>query len=105
MRALPVLLVLTLAAVGALAVTWARAATDTTGQVAFDRPLAIPPLAPSRIEEGTRVFELRATTGTTDFGVGDGATRTWGFDGAYLGPTLRAERAYLFVAMQQMPAH
>ncbi|MGY1706785.1 multicopper oxidase family protein [Geodermatophilus sp. SYSU D00697] len=91
-RALLVLLALALAAVGALAVTWARAATDTTGQVVFDRPLAIPPLALSRVEDGTRVFELRATTGTTDFGVGAGATRTWGFDGAHLGPTLRAGR-------------
>ncbi|MCZ2860864.1 multicopper oxidase family protein [Blastococcus sp. VKM Ac-2987] len=91
-RALLALLVVALAGVGALALTWARASTDTTGQVAFDRPLAIPPLAPSRIENGTRVFDLRATTGTTDFGVGDGATRTWGFNGAYLGPTLRAER-------------
>ncbi|MGY1711288.1 multicopper oxidase family protein [Geodermatophilus sp. SYSU D00758] len=92
MRVLLVLLVATLAGLGALALTWARATTDTTGRVAFDRPLAIPPLAPSRIENGTRVFDLRATAGTTDFGVGSGATRTWGFDGAHLGPTLRAER-------------
>ncbi|WP_409332418.1 multicopper oxidase family protein [Trujillonella humicola] len=91
-RALLVLLVLALAGLGVLALTWARAVTDTTGRVAFDRPLAIPPLAPSRIEDGTRVFQLRATAGSTDFGIGDGATRTRGFDGAYLGPTLRAER-------------
>lgn len=81
-----------LVAVGALAVTWARASIDTTGQVEFDRPLAVPPLAASRVEDGTRVFELRATSGTSDFGVAGGATRTWGFDDTYLGPTLRAER-------------
>ncbi|PVZ14287.1 multicopper oxidase family protein [Actinomycetospora cinnamomea] len=92
MRGLLTLLVLAFAGLAALALTWARASTDTTGRVAFDRPLNVPPLAPSRVEDGTRVFELRATAGTTDFGVGDSATRTWGFNGAYLGPTLRAER-------------
>jgi FtsP/CotA-like multicopper oxidase with cupredoxin domain len=60
--------------------------------VSFERPLAIPPLAESRLEDGRRVFDLRATEGTTDFGVGDGATETLGFNGSYLGPTLRAER-------------
>jgi FtsP/CotA-like multicopper oxidase with cupredoxin domain len=90
-RALVAALVLVIAGAGALALTWSRAA-DTTGQVTFDRRLTIPPLAPSRLEDGVRVFDLRAATGTTDFGVGDGATRTWGFNGTYLGPTLRAER-------------
>ncbi|MCV2488107.1 multicopper oxidase domain-containing protein [Geodermatophilus sp. YIM 151500] len=91
-RLLVAALVLVIAGVGVLALAWSRASTDTTGRVIFDRPLAIPPLAPSRSESGTRVFDLRAGAGTTDFGVGDGVTRTWGFDGAYLGPTLRAER-------------
>jgi len=57
----------------------------------FDRPLAIPPLADSRVEDGRRVFDLTAAEGTTDFGEGRKA-RTWGFNGSYLGPTLRAER-------------
>jgi FtsP/CotA-like multicopper oxidase with cupredoxin domain len=57
----------------------------------FTNELAIPPLAPSKIVDGTRVFSLTAQEGTTEFRTGV-ETRTWGFDGAYLGPTLRAER-------------
>lgn len=53
--------------------------------------LAIPPLAPSRVVDGTRVFSLTAQEGVTEFLPGV-ETRTWGFDGSYLGPTLRAER-------------
>lgn len=76
---------------GAGAVWWARLPIDTVGEVGFTRPLAIPPLAQSRQEDGRRVFTLRAGAGTTDFGAG-GATETWGFNGSYLGPTLRAAR-------------
>ncbi|HEY3001296.1 MAG TPA: multicopper oxidase domain-containing protein, partial [Kribbellaceae bacterium] len=78
---------------GAALVGWAwnRTAFSTAGEVQFANPLAIPPLAPSRIDAGgQRVFELRAGTGRHDFG--DGPVETWGFNGAYLGPTLRAER-------------
>ncbi|MEJ3749894.1 multicopper oxidase domain-containing protein [Actinomycetes bacterium KLBMP 9797] len=70
---------------------------DTAGEVEFANRLAVPPLAESRIDDqGRRVFDLRAQAGRHDFGrggsgQGDGAS-TWGFDGAYLGPTLRAER-------------
>lgn len=92
LRGLAVTLILGTAGSLALAVTWSRASTDSTGEVAFERPLAVPPLASSRLEGGTRVFELRAATGTKDWGVGDGPTRTLGFNGDYLGPTLRAER-------------
>ena len=61
-------------------------------QVAFETPLAIPPLAPSRLAaDGTRVFDLTAQDGTTEFRPGV-QTRTWGFNGDYLGPTLRASR-------------
>ncbi|MFI5906926.1 multicopper oxidase family protein [Dactylosporangium sp. NPDC051541] len=57
----------------------------------FDRPLAVPPIAVGKIDaEGRRVFDLRAQPGDSDFG--HGTTRTWGYNGAYLGPTLRAER-------------
>jgi FtsP/CotA-like multicopper oxidase with cupredoxin domain len=46
----------------------------------------------SRVEkDGTRLFRLSAQEGT--IGVLDEArTSTWGFNGAYLGPTLRAAR-------------
>jgi len=71
---------------------WTGAMVDTTGKVEFVAPLAVPPLAESRIDEqGRRVFDLRAQAGGRDFGQG-GRTRTWGFNGDYLGPTLRAKR-------------
>jgi len=71
---------------------WSRTAISTVGDVDFTRPLAIPPLAASHVDEqGRRVFDLRAAAGTTDFGRG-GPTRTWGYSGGYLGPTLRASR-------------
>lgn len=57
----------------------------------FTNELVIPPLAPSRVVDGTRVFELTAQEGTTEFRQGV-QTETWGFNGSYLGPTLRAER-------------
>jgi FtsP/CotA-like multicopper oxidase with cupredoxin domain len=60
-------------------------------KIAFDTPLAVPPLAPStRDASGRRVFDLRAQAGRSEFG--HGQTPTWGFNGAYLGPTLRASR-------------
>ena len=74
-----------------IAVTFLSADLDTRGEVAFDRPLAVPPLAGSRVEgDGTRVFTLRMQKGRSDFGASR-PTPTWGFDGDYLGPTLRAE--------------
>ncbi|WP_082513395.1 MULTISPECIES: multicopper oxidase family protein [unclassified Leifsonia] len=65
---------------------------DTVGTVDFTNRLAIPPLAPSTVDpDGTRVFELTAQTGSTEFHPGV-TTPTWGFSGSYLGPTLVAER-------------
>ena len=61
----------------------------------FTNQLAIPPLAESRVVDGVRTFSLTAQEGTTSFAPAapEGAeTETWGYDGAYLGPTLRAER-------------
>ncbi len=54
------------------------------------RPLPVPPLAPSRIApDGARVFDLTAQEGVSE-PVAGRSTRTWGFNGAVLGPTLRA---------------
>ncbi|GAA2590423.1 multicopper oxidase domain-containing protein [Actinomadura fulvescens] len=82
------------AAVGAggFGLLWASADVSTVGKVRFVNRLVIPSLAAGRRDEaGRRVFDLRATTGTSRFRSG-GATRTWGFGGGYLGPTLRAAR-------------
>lgn len=77
------------AAMGAWA--WVQAKDDTVGAIDFDTPLAIPPLAQSTVDaDGRRVFDLTAQEGRHDFGRGPVAT--WGFDGDYLGPTLRARR-------------
>jgi suppressor of ftsI len=65
---------------------------STVGEVDFDTPLPIPPLAESTVAaDGTRVFALEARAGTSEFAPGV-ASDTWGFDGPYLGPTLVASR-------------
>lgn len=65
---------------------------STVGKVDFDQELHIPPLATSRVtDDGTRVFELTAQEGTTELLPGKPA-QTWGYNGSYLGPTLRATR-------------
>jgi len=64
---------------------------EQPGDVEFDEPLAIPPLADSYIdEEGRRVFELTAQEGTSVFHGRD--VETWGYNGDFLGPTIRARR-------------
>ena len=86
-------LLMMLCGVGIGGVTWLLRdrTTNTVGKVDFDRRLAVPPLAPSHVDaQGRRVFELTAGFGHTDFG--HGRTGTWGYNGTYLGPTLRATR-------------
>jgi blue copper oxidase len=68
------------------------APVSTVGEVEFDQRLAIPALASSHVTaDGTRVFDLTAQNGTTALLPGKPAD-TWGFNGSYLGPTLRAAR-------------
>ncbi|MFI6871615.1 multicopper oxidase family protein [Nocardia sp. NPDC050406] len=56
------------------------------------RPLPIPPLAPASVgPDGIRRFRLRALRGTAEILPGK-STPTWGYNGAILGPTLRARR-------------
>ncbi|MFC4335684.1 multicopper oxidase family protein [Salininema proteolyticum] len=65
--------------------------TDTVGNVPFDNRLKIPPLAEHTEKGGAKHFELAAAAGETEFKPG-GATATWGYNGSYLGPTIRARR-------------
>ncbi len=77
---------------GSFAWLWTSADISTVGKARFGNALAVPPLAPSTVDkDGTRVFDLRMRTGSTEFRTGV-ATPTWGFNGGHLGPTLRAER-------------
>lgn len=86
------LLVGVLAIGGGCAWVYSSADVSTVGRVDFDSELAVPPLAESRVEaDGTRVFELDMRSGQREFEAGK-VTPTWGFNGDYLGPTLRARR-------------
>ena len=77
---------------GGVAWMWATADVDTTGRVPFTQRLAVPPLADSEIDGGgRRLFELTARPGTSELSPGI-VSDTWGFNGGYLGPTLRADR-------------
>lgn len=79
-------------AVVVLVMAWSSAVEDTSGAVEFTNPLQVPPLAESRLDpNGTRVFDLAMQAGTADLGHGP-RTRTWGVNGDYLGPTIRAAR-------------
>jgi FtsP/CotA-like multicopper oxidase with cupredoxin domain len=84
-------------AVGALAAggaVWLHqdAKQSNVGELAFTNRLALPELAePTIDEDGRKVFDLRFMAGETEL-VDAGPTDTWGLNGTYLGPTLRAER-------------
>ncbi|RZT87750.1 FtsP/CotA-like multicopper oxidase with cupredoxin domain [Pseudonocardia sediminis] len=93
LRALAVLVVAVVLAVAGLALWgWNAASSTNVGRVTFDRPLAIPPLAPSTVDaQGVRRFDLTMAPGRAELLPGT-RTDTWGIDGAYLGPTLRAAR-------------
>lgn len=90
---IPLVLVVAVVAAGGVwfASNSARATPPAAGAVDFIRPLAVPPLAPSRVEDGVRVFELTADEASTTF-VDGRPTPTLGYNGSYLGPTLVAER-------------
>ncbi|MBZ6170470.1 multicopper oxidase domain-containing protein [Streptomyces olivaceus] len=77
---------------GGFGVYYATAKQDTVGEVSFDTPLSIPPTAAAtRGASGSRVFRLGIRSGETRFKDGP-ATRTWGVNGTYLGPTVRVRR-------------
>jgi FtsP/CotA-like multicopper oxidase with cupredoxin domain len=64
---------------------------NTVRQVDFANPLVIPPLAQSTVNDGRRTFDLTAQAGSSQI-LPEKQTQTWGFNGAMLGPTLRAHR-------------
>lgn len=71
---------------------WQNLRINTVGRVDFAQAMPVPPLAGSTVgADGTRTFTLSLQTGTSKF-FGNAATNTWGINGAYLGPTLRAKR-------------
>src|SRR5699024_1794832 len=84
MLALTVLLVASLASCGL--------STSSVSEPSFTHELRIPELAPSTVEGGVRTFELTAGAGETTFPGHAQPTRTWGFNGDFLGPPLRAKR-------------
>ncbi|APT92932.1 copper oxidase [Corynebacterium phocae] len=56
------------------------------------RPLPIPPLLEGDMDGDTRVFKLTAQDGQTEIIAGIPTTKTWGFNGPFLGPTLYAKK-------------
>jgi FtsP/CotA-like multicopper oxidase with cupredoxin domain len=58
-------------------------------QLVLQNRLWIPPQLEPRLENGEKVFDLTIQSGASEFFEGK-RTRTWGFNGNYLGPTLRA---------------
>ena len=70
--------------------TQPAATTATTGQpVVVDGTLPIPPILIPEAQGATKVFRLTAQKGQSQFVAGK-TTATYGFNGNYLGPTLRA---------------
>lgn len=61
------------------------------GAKAEARPLPVPPLEKGSLEGNTRRFELTAQSGEYEIVAGT-KTKTWGFNGAWLGPTLYMRR-------------
>ncbi|QPZ37915.1 multicopper oxidase family protein [Paramicrobacterium chengjingii] len=67
-------------------------AVDTVGAVDFETPLAIPPLAERTVDaDGTVHVDLTARSGSTPF-VDGTETPTLGYNGSYLGPTIKVHR-------------
>src|ERR671919_2381100 len=89
--------ILTLLALGVFALVaagcglYSSAQVSTVGELGFENELTIPPLLEPQEEDGRKVFDLTLQQGRAELLPGKPA-ETWGLNGSYLGPTLRAER-------------
>lgn len=63
--------------------------TFVNEQLVFENKLIIPKLLEPRVENGTKFFDLSIQAGETEF-LPSKKAATFGFNGSYLGPTLRA---------------
>ncbi len=91
-RLAAVLGVLVLAAAGLGTYVYVAAYQSNVGELAFTNTLKIPPvLEPTVDAQGRKRFQLTLQTGRTELLPGR-TTATWGVNGSYLGPTLRASR-------------
>jgi FtsP/CotA-like multicopper oxidase with cupredoxin domain len=76
--------------IAGLYVLYVRADTSNVGELSFRNELRIPPLAEPTVSEPDRkVFDLELQQGVTELLPGT-PTETWGANGTYLAPTLRA---------------
>ena len=64
---------------------------NTVEKVDFRNPLYIPPLAEATRDKSSTVFDLELQRGHSNI-VAAGTSATWGINGPFLGPTLRARR-------------
>lgn len=84
------ILLLLIGGVGLVVALLTLAPTEyVNAQVVAENRLVIPPLLAPRLENGEKVFNLTVQQGSSEFFPGT-RTASLGFNGAYLGPTLRA---------------
>ena len=84
---------------------WLDEPESNIGEVELETPLFIPPLLdPEPDGDGRKVFDLTIQTGETQI-VDAGVSETWGINGAFLAPTLRARRGDLvsFAVHNELP--
>ncbi len=85
-------MLVTIPAIAVVVGAWfySRGAMSNVGDLAFENPLRVPPLLePTMSSDGMKQFELNVQAAETEFKDGQ-HTPTWGVNGSYLGPTIRA---------------
>lgn len=80
------------------AITYRGYRRDTIGDLTFENPLNIPPVLDGNVlEDGSASWDLELQTGRSAILPGK-ETPTWGTNGAFLAPTLRASRGQIVQA-------